>query len=146
MIKWVGQCYFTQELHSVAQSKIWNYMNPPLITKYEQNLKEIMRQSLVDVWLSIARPSDWLLQYCGCWWPGDATKEVIICYCIKPFHPEHSAPNTRNIDFLRKWITKLVCLSFTRDDPLHAISMTGLSKQTKYTKRAKVSNNYCDVI
>ena len=56
--------------------------------KHEQNLKRIMRQSLVDVGLSIARPSDlfwWLytlwitlLQYCWCWWPCDATNEVII--------------------------------------------------------------------
>ena len=56
--------------------------------KYEQNLKRIMRQSLVDVGLSIARPSvlfEWLytlritlLQYCRCRWPGDATNEVII--------------------------------------------------------------------
>ena len=81
--------------------------------KYEQNLKRIMRQSLVDVGLSIARPSDlfeWLytlritlLKYCRCRWPGDATNEVFLCYCIKPFNPEHPDLNTRNIDFLRKW-------------------------------------------
>ena len=77
--------------------------------KYEQNLKRIMRQCLVDVGLLIARPSDlfwWLytlwitlLQYCGCWWPGDATDEVAICYCIKPFNLEHPDLNTRDIDF-----------------------------------------------
>ena len=122
---------------------IWNPTDKQIRTKSE---KKIMRQSLVDVGLSIARPSDWLLQYCGCWWPGDATNEVIICYCIKPINPKHPAPNTRNIDFLRKWIIKLICLSFTRDDPLHAIPMTGLSHQSKYTKGAKVSNNYCGVI
>ena len=65
--------------------------------KYEQNLKRIMRQGLVDVRLSIARPSDFflmivytlwitLLQYCGCWQPGDATNEVIVL-----------SPLTRNI-------------------------------------------------
>ena len=116
--------------------------------KHEQNLKRIMRQSLVDVGLSIARPSDFfwwlytlwitLLQYCWCWWPCDATNEVIICYCIKPFNnPEHPDLNTRNIDFLRKWLVKRICLSFTGDDPIHTISMTGLSNQSKYTKGAK---------
>ena len=119
--------------------------------KYEQNLKRIMRQGLVDVGHSVDRPSDplndciqctlWitLLQYCGCWWPGHATN----CYCIKPFNPEHPDLNKRSIDFLRKWLVKWICLSFTRDDPLHIISMTGLSNQSKYTKRAKTSTNYC---
>ena len=50
--------------------------------------------------------------------------EVTHCYCIKPFNPEHTDLNTRNIDFL-------------------TISMTGLSNQSKYTKGAKTSNNYC---
>ena len=121
--------------------------------KHEQNLKRIMRQSLVDVGLSIARPSDlfwWLytlwitlLQYCWCWWPCDAANEVmIICYCIKPFNnPEYLDLNTRNIDFLRKWLVKRICLSFTGDDPIHTISMTGLSNQSKYTKGAKTSND-----
>ena len=79
--------------------------------KYVQNLKRIMRQSLIDVGLSIARPSDllwWLytlwitlLQYCGCWWPGNAMNEVIICHCSKPFNPEHPDLNTRTIDYLK---------------------------------------------
>ena len=124
--------------------------------KHEQNLKRIMKQSLVDVGLSIARPSDLfvmivntvntLLQYCWCWWPGDATNEVIICYCIKPFNPEHPDLNTINIDFLRKWLVKRICLSFTGDDPIHTISMTSLSNQSKYTKGAKTSNDYWGVI
>ena len=85
--------------------------------KYEQNLKRIMRQSLVDVGLSITRASnlfEWLytlritlLQYCRCRWPGDAMNEVIICYCIKPFNPEHPDLNTRNIDFSEK----MACLT-----------------------------------
>ena len=72
--------------------------------KYEQNLKRIMTQSLVDVGLSITRTSDlflmivytvnYMLQYCGCWWHGDATNEVTICYCIKPFNPKHPDLNT----------------------------------------------------
>ena len=145
-----GAMLFSPELHSVGSSKqsLKLYESPiDKQHKYEQNLKRIMRQSLVDVGLSIARPSDlfkWLytlwitlVQYCGCWWPGDTTNEVIICYCIKPFNPDHPDLNTRNYDFLRKWLVKRICLSFTRDGPLHTISMTGLSNQSKYTKRAK---------
>ena len=114
--------------------------------KYEQNLKRIMRQSLVDVGLSIARHLNlflWLytlwiilLQYCGCWRPGGVTNEVIICYCIKPLNPEHPDLQARNIDFLRKWFVKRICLSFTRDDPLHTTSVTDLSNLSQYTKRS----------
>ena len=59
--------------------------------KYEQNLNKNHEAEPVE--LSIVRPSDlfwWLytlwiilLPYCGCWWPGDATKEVIICYLTR---------------------------------------------------------------
>ena len=53
---------FAQELHSVAQNKVWICESPiDKQHKYEQNLKRIMRQSLVDVGLSIARPSDLLM-------------------------------------------------------------------------------------
>ena len=84
--------------------------------KYEQNLKRIIRQSLVDIELSIARPSDLflmivytvnyivtILRMLMTW---RRNERVIICYCIKPFafNPEHPHLNTRNIDFLRKWL------------------------------------------
>ena len=141
-----GAMLFCPEVTFCSSKQNLKLYESPTDKQIRTKSEKIMRQSLVDVGLSIAWPSDWLLQYRGCWWPGDATNEVIICYCIKPFNPEHPAPNTRNIDFLRKWIIKLICLSFTRGDPLHAISMTGLSNQSKYTKGAKVSNNYCDVI
>ena len=45
-----------------------------------------------------------------------------------------------------KWLVKRISLSFTKDDPLHIISMTGLWNQSKYTKGAKTSNNHCGVI
>ena len=110
-------------------------MNHPLINSINMNKiwKESWSWAPVDVGLSIARPSDpfsmivytmiTLLQYCGCWRSGDAKNEVIICSCIKPFNPEHPDFKTRNIDFLRKWLIKRICLLFTRDDPLHTISM-----------------------
>ena len=66
-----------------------------------------------------------LLQYCGWWWPGDARNQVFNCYCINPFHPEHPDLSRRNIGFfLRKWLDRV--------DPLHTISTTDLSNQSKF--------------
>ena len=58
-IECVGQCCFARGLHSVAQNKVWNHMNHPLINSTNTNKiwKESWSRAPVNVGLSIARPS-----------------------------------------------------------------------------------------
>ena len=47
-IECVGQCCVAQELHSVAQNKVWNYMNHPLINS--TNTNKIWKESWGRAW------------------------------------------------------------------------------------------------
>ena len=63
----MGQCCFAQELFWSSKQSLKLYKSPTdEQRKHEQNLKRIMRQSLVDVGLSIARPSDFFYDYIHC--------------------------------------------------------------------------------
>ena len=125
--------------------------------KHEQNLKRITRQSLVDVGLSIARPAD-LFNYCihcelHCYNTADADDLPMqqtrpsSAIVLSHFITRNILISTQEIFiFVRKWLVKRLCLLFAGDDPIHTISMTGLSNQPKYTKGAKTSNDYWGVI
>ena len=105
-------------------------LNPILskITRLVAAIKSLRFALFYTLWITF-------LQYCGWWLPSDATNEV-ICYCIKPFNPEH--PDLTHETFIFRENGLFNGSVYHLLDMITYIPSQWLAFQT--------SNNYCGVI